>query len=348
MLSRMFARLQSKADVGKDIAQSKPPSTTRIIFATDIHASNSCFNLFLRAGVSFKADVLIIGGDVTGKRLVPIVFNQSAGTYSVKYKGENVRLATRNEAECFALSVANDGNYGLVCDEETFSRLTTDQRYYNSCFTALIEKRLTEWASIADERLRNYDCRFFFNAGNDDIFSIDPIIDQSEVMIRPEGKVVELDEHLSMISTGFANQTPFNCPRDIPEETLKGKIEEMASSISDFSRCIFNFHCPPHGTVLDRAPKLDETLRPVMTGFGVEECSVGSTAVRDTIIKYQPCLSLHGHIHESPGTTKLGRTLCINPGSEYSEHVLRAVILDFQKGDLVTTSPNIMCLAAGS
>ena len=44
---------------------------------------------------------------------------------------------------------------------------------------------------------------------------------------------------------------------------------------------------------------------------------VGSTAVRAAIERYQPMLALHGHVHESAGATRLGRTLCINPGSEY-------------------------------
>jgi len=44
---------------------------------------------------------------------------------------------------------------------------------------------------------------------------------------------------------------------------------------------------------------------------------VGSTAVRQAIEEYQPLVSLHGHIHESPAANRIGRTLCINPGSDY-------------------------------
>ena len=54
---------------------------------------------------------------------------------------------------------------------------------------------------------------------------------------------------------------------------------------------------------------------------------VGSTAVRTAIETHQPPLALHGHIHESRGAVKIGRTLCLNPGSEYSDGVLRGAVV---------------------
>ena len=54
---------------------------------------------------------------------------------------------------------------------------------------------------------------------------------------------------------------------------------------------------------------------------------VGSSAVRDAIATYQPMMSLHGHIHESRGEARIGKTVALNPGSEYSEGVLRGVII---------------------
>jgi Icc-related predicted phosphoesterase len=59
---------------------------------------------------------------------------------------------------------------------------------------------------------------------------------------------------------------------------------------------------------------------------------VGSTACRAVITEYEPLIGLHGHLHESKGTYNLGRTLCINPGSEYSEGILRGAIIDVDKG----------------
>ena len=41
---------------------------------------------------------------------------------------------------------------------------------------------------------------------------------------------------------------------------------------------------------------------------------------------------IHGHIHESRGTFKLGKTLCINPGSEYTEGILRGSLIELRGG----------------
>jgi len=60
-----------------------------------------------------------------------------------------------------------------------------------------------------------------------------------------------------------------------------------------------------------------------------EMIPVGSTAVRDAIKRWQPMLGLHGHIHESKAAQKIGATMCLNPGSDYSADVLRGAIVDF-------------------
>ena len=110
----------------------------------------------------------------------------------------------------------------------------------------------------------------------------------------------------------------------------------MASSVQDMPNCIFNLHCPPFDTGIDQAPLLDEELRPRIGIQGVEMAPVGCQAVRQAIEHYQPLLGLHGHIHESKGVASLGRTLCINPGSEYSEGVLRGALVTIKKGKVVS------------
>jgi Icc-related predicted phosphoesterase len=137
-----------------------------------------------------------------------------------------------------------------------------------------------------------------------------------------------IDEHHEMISSGYSNMTPWRCPRDVPEEELLTRIEDEAKKVKDMNNCIFNMHCPPFGTLLDQAPELDEEFRPVKQGGHVHMINVGSKAVRSAIEKYQPMIGLHGHIHESKAVDRLGKTLCINPGSEYTEGTLRGVILN--------------------
>jgi Icc-related predicted phosphoesterase len=51
--------------------------------------------------------------------------------------------------------------------------------------------------------------------------------------------------------------------------------------------------------------------------------------VREAIERYQPPLALFGHIHEGRGIAKIGKTLCINPGSSYEQGVLLGTVVDF-------------------
>ena len=101
-------------------------------------------------------------------------------------------------------------------------------------------------------------------------------------------------------------------------------------------------HVPPYDSGIDSAPELDENMRPKLgPGGQVMITPVGSTAVRKAIESYQPMLSLHGHVHEARGFVKIGKTLCLNPGSEYLEGILRGVLIQIDKGkvrDFIFTS----------
>jgi Icc-related predicted phosphoesterase len=135
-----------------------------------------------------------------------------------------------------------------------------------------------------------------------------------------------------MISTGWSNPTPWKTHREESEDRLAARIEAMATQVPDTSRAIFNLHCPPYNSGLDEAPAIDADLKLLHGGRALRP--VGSTAVRKAIDRHQPLMSLHGHIHESKGAVKLGKTLSINPGSSYEEGLLMAaiVLLDAKKG----------------
>jgi len=186
---------------------------------------------------------------------------------------------------------------------------------------------------LAEQRLGDSGIKCFISPGNDDRWEIDTALNRSNVIINPEEKIVEVDQHHEMVTLGLTNHTPWKSPREFDEDVLAERIDKMAAGVKDMENCIFNFHCPPYGTVIDPAPKLDETLKPMLSAGQVVMTPAGSTAVRDAIGKYQPLAGLHGHIHESRGMVAIGRTKCFNPGSEYGEGVLRGLLLDLtEKG----------------
>ena len=181
---------------------------------------------------------------------------------------------------------------------------------------------------MAEDRLGPAGIRCLVSAGNDDFYEVDELLRASSLIQNPDGRVLDLGDGFQIMGIGYGNPTPWNCPRDIPEDELAAKIAEVADTVERPDRAIFNLHVPPHGSGLDFAPELDSELRMVMSGSGPHMIPVGSTAVHDAIMRYQPMLGLHGHIHESRGVRKLGRTRVANPGSEYGEGVLDGVLID--------------------
>lgn len=302
----------------------------RIYYTTDVHGSTLCFKKFLKAGKFYEVDAVILGGDITGKLIVPIVEHPN-GTYTCKHLGTNYDLKSGDELEQLRKRIEDQGYYPFITDEKKIEDFRGDNSKVDELFTELILKRAEEWVELANDRLKDQAFACYIQPGNDDRYVIDPILEKSDRIINPEGKVVQIDKDHEMISTGHANITPWDCPRDEPENKLAETIDRMTSQVKDMKNCVFNFHCPPYDTNLDIAPKLDETLKPTTSATGVETTHVGSVAVRKAIDRDQPLLGLHGHIHESKGVQILGRTVTLNPGSEYGEGILRGALIELNE-----------------
>jgi Icc-related predicted phosphoesterase len=197
----------------------------------------------------------------------------------------------------------------------------------------LLLRQVERWLALAAERLGAVQRPLYVTGGNDDPFSIERVLDDAEYARNAESRVLRIDDRHEMASTGYGNPTPWPCPRDIPESALAERIEAMLADVEDMAGGIFNFHVPPYDSALDIAPELDTSVVPpaVVPGATI---AAGSRAVREAIERHQPMLSLHGHIHESRGVVRIGRTVCVNPGSEYGEGVLRAALVDIDDGEV--------------
>ncbi len=306
-------------------------SRTRIFFTTDTHGSDTVFVKFLNAAKYYKANVIILGGDITGKMIVPIV-ELPGGTYQAYYLGSERSMNTKDELKKFEKLLHSSGYYVFQTNESQMQEFKADPKKIDELFLKLMLERVQKWVEMADQRLQGAGVKCFIQPGNDDRYEIDEVLKRSQTVINPEGTIQEIDENHEMISTGHSNMTPWRCPRDVSEEELEKRIEGMASQLKNPGSSIFCFHVPPYNTLLDTAPVLDENLKPQMEpGGGFKMGPAGSTSVKKAIEKYQPLLGLHGHIHESRASAKIGNTLCLNPGSEYGEGVLRGAVIELDK-----------------
>lgn len=303
---------------------------TRMLHGTDFHGSDVVFRKFISAAKMNKADVVVVGGDITGKAMVPII-EQPDGTHEAYFFATTHVAKTKEELEELQKRISHVGFYPYPTSMDEYQNLRDDPAKLDTLFAKIMVDRVSDWVKLAEQHLKGTGAKFLMMAGNDDIYEVDKPISSSDYVVNVEGKVVEIDEHHEMINSGHTNMTPWNCPRDLPEDKLTTLIDDMASQVKDMNRCIFNLHCPPFNTKLDLAPKLNADMAYVHKGGQIEMVPVGSEAVRKAIEKYQPLLGLHGHIHEARGFDKLGRTLLINGGSEYGEGILRAVIVNMDK-----------------
>lgn len=305
-------------------------ANTRIFFTSDVHGSEVCFMKFLNAAKFYEANVLILGGDITGKMIVPIV-EQHDGSAVADFLGTQHLLKTKEERQALEKMIRNSGYYPYMTAPDEMESLQADKKLVDELFSRVMAENVKRWVGVAEERLKGTNVRCYISPGNDDRFDIDPILKGSSTVICPEQEMVSIDDHHEMITSGWANTTPWHSPREVPEEELIKKFEPMIQNIRNMETVIFNLHVPPHNTPIDLAPELDETLKPVVRGGGISMIHVGSVTVRQLIEKYKPLLGLHGHIHESRGFVRIGRTLCINPGSEYGEGILRGAVINLDQ-----------------
>jgi uncharacterized protein len=297
----------------------------RVFFATDIHGSETCWRKFLNSGAHYDVDVMILGGDMTGKALVPVV-HEGGDVWHGTIQEQRLQLTGEDEVAAFEQSVIRRGYYPFRTTPDELAELEGDEARLDALFHEHMLGTVERWMQMADEKLAGAGRRVFVCPGNDDQFEVDAILAAASGVELAEGQVVELDGY-QMASTGWSNVTPWRTYREQPEDELLQRIHSITERITNPpERVIFNFHCPPFGSGLDDAPGLKEDLTPKHGGHAPEP--VGSTAVRQAIEELHPALALHGHIHEARGHTRIGDTLCINPGSAYEQGELLGALIE--------------------
>lgn len=296
-----------------------------------MHGSDICWKKFINAGKFYNAEIIILGGDMTGKAIVPIV-HQGGDRYIATLLEQEFELHGQEEVEHMKKQVKSRGYYPYVTTPDEIRELEQHPERVDELFRRQVLDTVQEWMDYADQKLEGTGIRCYVAPGNDDMFEIDDLIRASKHVHIAEGEVIDLDEHHEMISSGWSNITPWHTFREEEEPQLKERLENIAKRLRNPANAVFNLHVPPYGSNLDEAPELTADLRPTLGGRAL--IPAGSKAVRELIEEYQPLLGLFGHIHEGKGTSHIGRTLCINPGSMYEQGRLLGAVVTLNKGKI--------------
>lgn len=300
-------------------------ATRSIYFVADIHGSEVCWRKFLNAARFYGVDTVVVGGDVTGKALVPLV-RRSDGRVEARIGGRVQVGRTDEEVAALEERVRFNGFYPYRCDEADYERLAADDAHREEVFTGIMADTLRDWLRLADERLAGTGITAIVIPGNDDGWYVDGVLAESSTILNPDGRVLDLGD-VQVLGFGPSNRTPWNTHRELDEADIDRCLRELEASTDPSKPLIAVIHVPPYNSRLDIAPKLRPDLSIVVEGGETVMVPVGSTAVRSFIDRVQPLVSLHGHIHESRGVAKIGRTLAVNPGSTYSTGALNGAIV---------------------
>ncbi len=308
-------------------------STLDLYYASDVHGSEQCWRKFLGAGRFYGVQALIMGGDLTGKAIVPITVD--GPSFRVRFLGEDQSGSGPEELEKLEAAIRYNGMYPWPASAEEVARAESDAGVRSELFERVMVEELQRWIDLADERMSEYGIDVFVMPGNDDPWSCDAVIAGAAHVTACDERVVRVGDH-EMISCAYANPTPWNSPRELDEDALYTKLRGLAEQVESPATAIFNLHVPPHNSGLDTANEMNPDLTLVFKSGQPNPVPVGSTAVRQLIEEYQPLLALHGHIHESRGEARIGRTLCINSGSEYNSGRIHGVTVKLAPSEVVS------------
>lgn len=305
-----------------------------IYVVADIHGSDVCWRKFLNAAKFYGVETIVVAGDVTGKALVPMV-ERADGRVEARLGGRVQSARSTEDVAELEKRIRFNGLYPYRCTEAQYERIAGDEEHRDEIFTGIMADTLRDWLRLADERLRGTGIRALVMPGNDDGWYVDDVLAESGEVINTDGRVIDLPE-FQVVGYGPSNVTPWHTHREFGEDEIGGRLTELASQVDPGKPVVLVTHVPPYASRLDIAPKLRDDLSIVIEGGEPVMVPVGSSAVRSFIEKTQPMLSLHGHIHESRGVTKIGRTIAVNPGSSYSTGALYGAIVTVKDGKVVS------------
>lgn len=321
--------------LGRRKAAARSGNERTIFFASDLHGSEVCFRKFVAAAKFYGADTLLLGGDISAKIVVPVV-RAGRGAYQAEFHGKAERF-DESGVEDFERRAHNSGLYTERMDPDEYQHYAGHPDQVEQLFDRVMRRSVRRWLEHAKTRLDGSGVVIYTAPGNDDPAAVDEVLlEHGDERVRfTEGEITEIAPGMQMLSTGYTNITPWDTHREYTEEQIRDRLREMTGRLEHPETAIFNIHVPPYNSRLDTAPLLGQDLKVKTAAGAVMTAPVGSVSVREAIEEVQPLLSLHGHIHESGGSVKIGRTTAINVGSEYGEGVLRGVLITVGDGRLI-------------
>ncbi|MFP3279018.1 MAG: metallophosphoesterase [Candidatus Micrarchaeota archaeon] len=309
----------------------------KFFFSSDLHGSEVVFNKLINAASFYNVKHIIVGGDLTGKILVPIV-KDSNNIYKLNMFGEQKKVKEK-ELEDVKHELRAAGEYYTVMEKEEYEAVADNKEKMQELFLKEVISSLAQFIEKASNKLRPLGAKIYIMPGNDDFEQVADFLEKNanESVVSLDGKIVDIEGY-EFLGYGYSNPTPWHTPREKEEDTIYKELKRLAEKVEQ-EKSVFVIHPPPIDTKIDKAPKLDSELRQEISAGYMNVVSAGSVSVRRIIEEYAPIAGFHGHIHESAGIdyikAKNGRMVpVLNPGSAYSSGMLNGIIAEIEDGKL--------------
>jgi len=305
----------------------------KILFVTDIHGSSLIFRKALSLSRELGIDLLILSGDLSGKEVIPTI-EENGNLYLVVEGKKSSKRELIKDFNRFFCDSEDFGRYIIKLSSEEYQDCLKNHLKAEDFYLKAVIERIKSWVIAYKQTNTNF--KILICPGNDDQTGIDVILNN----LRDNQVLIGIDEvcefqDFKILNYSIVPTTPWRTPREKDDKLIREEIKSLIKRTDFNNNLIFNIHTPPFNTLIDYAPYVDDQLKLVIKGGSVERIHVGSEAVYEIIAEYQPILSLHGHIHESSGELYIGKTLCVNPGSEYGQGILRGYFFDLVKDKIV-------------
>lgn len=305
----------------------------RLFIASDCHGSDRCFRKVVRGLSFYRADLAVIAGDLAPKDLV--VIKRDGNGHLARAAGASTSTPIAEPLDVFRKRLADAGCLTVLTPDEADPLTGRGSRKdWQYLFDGAFTRKLDEWRSFAERELGTGAARLLWVPGNDDAHWMDQQLENAP-FFNLELRAFKHGNDLHFAGMGGSNPTPWDTPREYAESEIALRLDRLVERSSG-DGMIAVIHVPPHASGLDSAPALKSDLSYEMIMGNPVLKPVGSTAVRAFIERVQPLLVLSGHVHEARGSTRIGRTLCVNPGSLYYSGVLLGCIIEIQNRQIVS------------
>ena len=179
----------------------------RIVFATDVHGSEQCYRKFLNSARIYRADVMILGGDITGKVLVPIV--ERSGRWTAFVAGNQATAETAEELRQLRQLIRLSGQYAITVEPDEKAALDSDEDLRHQAFRETMLGTVSDWVELAAERLEPQRIPMIIMPGNDDWRDVEDALDKAEYVTSAEGRTITLPDDYTLVSYGYSNAVGF-------------------------------------------------------------------------------------------------------------------------------------------